>query len=139
MIADLAMTLPVTFGSAEEVVALRPDVVLASFHTSAPARGAFERLGVQVEVFQIPNSIADSSVRNRAASATVWTCDLSHDYVSIKHRPEDERRGEEGRRRRHDRHAGLVVRLPPGLGLADDPGEGGSEDGDQVRADGING
>jgi iron complex transport system substrate-binding protein len=49
-----------TYESAEEVIALSPDLVLASRHSSLATRNALKRLGVHVELFSTPNSVAES-------------------------------------------------------------------------------
>ena len=59
-IADRAARLPFTYGAAEEIVALAPDIVLASHHNSIATRNALERLGVRVELFGVPNSVEES-------------------------------------------------------------------------------
>ena len=64
-IADIARGYPITYGSMEEIVALKPDVVLASFHAPAGMRGALTRLGVHTEVFAVPNTIAESLAQVR--------------------------------------------------------------------------
>ena len=45
-IAALAQRLPITYESAEEIVALRPDLVLASRHSAIPTRNALRRVGI---------------------------------------------------------------------------------------------
>jgi iron complex transport system substrate-binding protein len=64
-IADLAQTLPTTFETAEEVVALRPDLVLASRHSALATRNALARLGVRVELFSEPQSVDESLAQVR--------------------------------------------------------------------------
>ncbi|MBL8265249.1 ABC transporter substrate-binding protein [Steroidobacter sp.] len=56
-IADIAKELPTTRESAEEIVLLKPDLVLASRHTAALTRNALQRVGVQLELFEIPRSV----------------------------------------------------------------------------------
>jgi iron complex transport system substrate-binding protein len=51
---------PFTYESAEEVVALAPDLVLASRHSSLATRNALQRLGIAVELFATPDSVAES-------------------------------------------------------------------------------
>jgi iron complex transport system substrate-binding protein len=51
---------PITYESAEEVIALSPDLVLASRHSSLATRNSLKRLGVAVELFSTPNSVATS-------------------------------------------------------------------------------
>lgn len=51
---------PFTYESAEEVIALSPDLVLASRHSSLATRNSLKRLGVAVELFSTPNGVAES-------------------------------------------------------------------------------
>ncbi len=50
----------VTGGTAEEVIALKPDLVLASIYLPQPTRTALTRAGLKVETFGSPTSIAES-------------------------------------------------------------------------------
>lgn len=59
-VAAVARTLPFTWETAEEVIALRPDLVLASRHSAPATRNALQRLGVPVERFATPKTIAES-------------------------------------------------------------------------------
>lgn len=59
-IARLARSFPVTYESAEEVVALGPDLVLTGLHPSLPTRNALLRLGVAAEAFAVPETVAAS-------------------------------------------------------------------------------
>ncbi len=59
-IADVAAKLPYTNETAEEVVALQPDLVLASRHSAIATRNALKRVGVRFELFGVPQSIEDS-------------------------------------------------------------------------------
>ena len=56
---------PFTYESAEEVIALSPDLVLASRHSSLATRHALTRLGVDVELFATPDSVAESVLQVR--------------------------------------------------------------------------
>jgi iron complex transport system substrate-binding protein len=58
--AALARTFPVTYETAEEVVLLRPDFVLASRHSALATREALRRLGVRVKTYDVPDSIEGS-------------------------------------------------------------------------------
>ncbi len=60
-IVDLAKTYPQTFESAEEVMMLEPDLVLASRHSSPATRAALTQFGVPFELFSVPNSVKVSS------------------------------------------------------------------------------
>lgn len=68
-IAKIARTLPFTYESAEEVIALRPDVVLASRYTPAPTLQAIRRFGVRLEAFSVPSTIHESLDHVRAVAA----------------------------------------------------------------------
>ncbi len=59
----------VTSGTAEEVVALRPDIVLAGAHVSPSTLAALKRLRVPVQTFTVPESIAGSVAQVRAIAA----------------------------------------------------------------------
>lgn len=58
-----------TSGTAEEVVALRPDIVLAGAHVSPSTLAALKRLKVPVQTFTVPESIADAMTQVRAIAA----------------------------------------------------------------------
>ncbi|SFK56003.1 ABC transporter substrate-binding protein [Caulobacter sp. UNC279MFTsu5.1] len=70
-IAAIARTYPITYESAEEVIALRPDVVLTAAHSSPATRAALKRLGVRTELFKVPNSWVENQdqIRRIAESA----------------------------------------------------------------------
>jgi len=55
----------VTGGTVEEVLALRPDVVVAGTFLPPATRSAFERLNIRVESFAIEHSVADSLTQVR--------------------------------------------------------------------------
>jgi iron complex transport system substrate-binding protein len=63
---ERARRFPITHETAEEVLALRPDLVLASRHNALATRNALARLGIRVEVFAAPESIAESLGQVRA-------------------------------------------------------------------------
>lgn len=58
-----------TSGTAEEVVALRPDIVLAGAHVSPSTLAALKRLKVSVQTFTVPESVAESIAQVRAIAA----------------------------------------------------------------------
>jgi iron complex transport system substrate-binding protein len=68
-IAKIARTLPFTYESAEEVIALRPDLVLASRYNPPAMLRALQRFGVRLEIFGVPSTIRESldDVRRVAA------------------------------------------------------------------------
>lgn len=55
----------VTGGTAEEVIAAQPDLVLASIFLPQPTRSALERAGLRVATFGSPTSIAQSAAQVR--------------------------------------------------------------------------
>jgi iron complex transport system substrate-binding protein len=62
-IGSAALRFPFVYESAEEVIALRPDLVLASRHTSLATRNALRRLGVRVLLFAPPDTVAESAAQ----------------------------------------------------------------------------
>lgn len=70
-IAGIAATLPVAGETAEEVLRLRPDLVLASTHTALATRRALQRLGVEVVAFGPPSTVDESLSQVRQVAARV--------------------------------------------------------------------
>lgn len=70
-IARLALTYPITYESAEEVIALRPDVVLTAAHSSPATRAALARLGIRAELFKVPNSWVENQAQIRRIAQAV--------------------------------------------------------------------
>lgn len=68
-IASAAQTLPYTNETAEEVVALEPDLVLTSRHSAIATRNALQRVGIRFELFDVPQSIAQSLAQIRRVAA----------------------------------------------------------------------
>ncbi|PHY22644.1 ABC transporter substrate-binding protein [Caulobacter sp. BP25] len=58
-VAAQARTLPFTWESAEEIIALQPDLVLASQHSALATRNALKRLHVPVERFTVPKTVEE--------------------------------------------------------------------------------
>lgn len=56
----LARQYPATSGTAEEILAMRPDLVVAGSHVSIPTAKALERLGIPLVKLSIPQSVAES-------------------------------------------------------------------------------
>jgi len=59
-ISHIAQHLPITYETAEEVVALRPDLVLTSRHSAIATRNALKRVGIRFELLDVPDTIAGS-------------------------------------------------------------------------------
>ena len=70
-IASLAQDLPITYETAEEIVALRPDLVLTSRHSAIPTRNALRRVGIRFELFDVAYSVAESLAQIRRIAALV--------------------------------------------------------------------
>ncbi|HEY0685519.1 MAG TPA: ABC transporter substrate-binding protein [Steroidobacter sp.] len=64
-ISAVAQHLPITYETAEEVVALRPDLVLTSRHSAIATRNALKRVGIRFELFDVPDTVADSLAQVR--------------------------------------------------------------------------
>ncbi|GIL38696.1 ABC transporter substrate-binding protein [Roseiterribacter gracilis] len=60
ILAETAHDIPITYESAEEILALRPDLVLASRHSAPATRNALDRFGIRVETFTVPDTVAQS-------------------------------------------------------------------------------
>lgn len=70
-IAAIAQTLPFTYESAEEIVALRPDLVIASVHSGLSTRRALARLGATVATFPVPSTVEESLAQIAEVAARV--------------------------------------------------------------------
>ncbi|MEO1967482.1 MAG: ABC transporter substrate-binding protein [Sphingomonadaceae bacterium] len=66
-----ARSLRATGGSAEEVLALHPDLVLASSFTAPSTLAAYRRLGLRVETFGISSTVEESEEQVRRIAALV--------------------------------------------------------------------
>ena len=70
-VAAQASTLPFTWESAEEIIALQPDLVLASQHSALATRNALKRLHVPVERFAVPKTIDESLTQVRRVARLI--------------------------------------------------------------------
>jgi iron complex transport system substrate-binding protein len=70
-IAAVARRYPFTWGSAEEVVALRPDLVLTSGMGAMALTGVLPRLHVRQASFTVPDSVEESLAQVRRVAALV--------------------------------------------------------------------
>ena len=69
MDVGLARSLPATSGTLEEVAVLRPDLVLSGAMTPPAERAAYARLGLRLEEFASPTSVAASLAQVRRIAA----------------------------------------------------------------------
>ncbi len=67
--AGIAARYGVTGGTAEEVIAAQPDLVLASIYLPQATRSALERAGLKVATFGSPTSVAESAAQVREVAA----------------------------------------------------------------------
>ena len=70
-IGPAGATYPFTYESAEEVLALRPDLVLTGRHSSPATRAALDRLAVRTELFAVPDTVEESLEQVRRIAAAV--------------------------------------------------------------------
>jgi iron complex transport system substrate-binding protein len=68
-IAAIAQKLPYTNETAEEVVALKPDLVITSRHSAIATRNALRRVGIRFELFGVPRSVEESIAQIRELAA----------------------------------------------------------------------
>jgi len=68
-IAEQARHLPIIYETAEEVVALQPDLVLTSRHSATATRHALTRVGIRFELFDVPSSVDESIKQVRTLAA----------------------------------------------------------------------
>ncbi len=67
----LANRFVATSGTAEEVVALRPDLVLSSAHVSPATTMALERLHIKLVQYPVPSTVEESEAQVRDVAALV--------------------------------------------------------------------
>ncbi|WP_086617361.1 ABC transporter substrate-binding protein [Erythrobacter tepidarius] len=78
----VAARYPVTGGTAEEIIALAPDLVLASSFLPQPTRTALERAGLRVEAFGSPASLAESIAQVREVAQLAGAVDEGEALVA---------------------------------------------------------
>jgi len=81
-VAAQARTLPFTWESAEEIIALRPDLVLASQHSALATRNALKRLHVPVERFSVPKTVDESLEQVRRVAGLIGRPDRGEALVA---------------------------------------------------------
>lgn len=80
-IGELGRTFPTTRGSAEEVLALRPDLVLAARFWAPATRQALVRARVPMATFGVPASVEENLVQVREMAAAVGRPDRGEALV----------------------------------------------------------
>ena len=81
-ITDLARTFPMTYESAEEVIAIAPDLVLTSRHSSRATLNVLQRIEIKTELFDEPLTVADSIAQVRRIAALVDRADRGEALVA---------------------------------------------------------
>ena len=80
-VAELAAGLPLNHGLAEEVMAMRPDIVLAGVYSPQNTIDILRRLGVNVVEFDVPNSLDDVRAEIRRLAAAIGEQDRGEELV----------------------------------------------------------
>jgi iron complex transport system substrate-binding protein len=70
-LGPLGQAFPITYESAEEVIALAPDLVLTARHSSPATRAALDRLGIRTELFGVPSTVEESLAQVRQVAKAV--------------------------------------------------------------------
>ncbi|QZP06741.1 ABC transporter substrate-binding protein [Caenibius sp. WL] len=78
---DQARRFRSTGGTVEEVIALKPDVVIAGAFLPPATRAAFGRLGIRVESFDIEHTVPESLARVRRIAAIAGHADRGEALV----------------------------------------------------------
>jgi iron complex transport system substrate-binding protein len=95
---EVARRYRVTSGTAEEVVALAPDLVMSGPHVSPSTIFALERLNIRIMKFSVAESVADSEKQIRDVAAAVGAPERGKAIIAAMERaidaarPRDERR-----------------------------------------------
>lgn len=77
----LAKRFAMTGGTAEEIITLQPDIVLAGAFIAPSTRAALERTGMRVETFGSPASVEESLAQIRAVGALTGDAGASEGLV----------------------------------------------------------
>ena len=70
-IATIAATMPITYETAEEVIALDPDLVLTSRHSAIATRNALRRMNIKTELFDVPDTVEASIAQIRQVAGLI--------------------------------------------------------------------
>lgn len=81
-VATEARNLPFTWESAEEIIALQPDLVLASQHSALATRNALKRLHVPVERFVVPKTVEESLGQVRRVAGLIGQPDRGERLIA---------------------------------------------------------
>lgn len=81
-IVEIAKALPSTSESAEEVMSLKPDLVLTSRHSALATRNALDRLDIQTALFTEPQNITQSIAQVLQVAALVGHPERGEELVA---------------------------------------------------------
>ncbi|MDR6625650.1 ABC transporter substrate-binding protein [Caulobacter segnis] len=81
-VAAQARALPFTWESAEEIIALQPDLVLASQHSALATRNALKRLHVPVERFAVPKTVEESLAQVQRVARLIGQVDRGEQLIA---------------------------------------------------------
>src|SRR5262249_15386893 len=81
-IYDLARDVPITYETAEEIMLLKPDLVLTSRHSSLATRNALARIGVQTELFTEPQTVQESVEQVRRIAGLIGQAERGEALVA---------------------------------------------------------
>lgn len=81
-VADLAATVPVNRGLAEEVAALRPDLVIVGAFTTRATTAALRRLGIPILELGVPNSLKEAYAQIRQVAAAIGEAQRGEEMVA---------------------------------------------------------
>ncbi len=81
-IIELAKAFPVSYETAEEVISFAPDMVLTSRHSSPATRNALARVEIRTELFNEPQTVAESIAQIRTVAALVGHVERGEDLVA---------------------------------------------------------
>jgi iron complex transport system substrate-binding protein len=112
VIVDIAKTYPITYETAEEVVVLRPDLILATKHSALATRNALKRVGLRVVMLDVPESIESSFAQIRKVADAIGRAQQGEALIVRLQAAIDGARG--------DSHMTAIIFQPTGL----TPGKG---------------
>lgn len=95
---DQALQFTATSGTAEEILAMKPDIVVASSIVPLPTKQALDRLKIPLVQLTIPQSIAESKAQIRQLSAVLGTPKRGERLNRFIDRTLAQTRGGKGRR-----------------------------------------
>jgi iron complex transport system substrate-binding protein len=81
-IASAADGVPLNYGKAEEVLALRPDLVLAGRYTARATVALLERLGYPVIEFDVAESLDDARTQIRTAAVAMGVVEAGEKMIA---------------------------------------------------------